>query len=267
MIDRPSRDADSEAKICCADFYASDTVKWLLGDSFHPGGLPLTARLGELLELGINDVVLDVASGTGASAIALAERFGCRVVGVDYSQANVEAATAVAVASPAADRVLFITGDAESLPFESESFDALVCECSFCTFPDQPAASNEFRRVLRPEGRIGLSDLNLHCALPSELENVFGLIICVAGARSSATYGEILHKAGLNVESVERHDEELLQLIDDVRLKLLGAAVFTKVQRIAIPDIDIDRALSTARWAANAVNNGDLGYSILIGRK
>src|SRR5712691_3346673 len=80
-------------KQCCASLYESDSARLLLGDSFHPGGLRLTERLGELLRLTPDDRVLDVASGKGTTAIFLAERFGCGVIGIDYSERNAREAT------------------------------------------------------------------------------------------------------------------------------------------------------------------------------
>src|SRR6516165_134439 len=76
--------ASCALKSCCAAIYQSDFARMLLGDSFHPGGLRLTARLGERLGLGLSIRVLDVASGKGESAISLAQRFGCEVVGIDF---------------------------------------------------------------------------------------------------------------------------------------------------------------------------------------
>src|SRR5260370_18146100 len=79
-----------EVKQCCARLYESDIAKMLLGDSFHPGGLKLTERLGRSLQLTSTSRVLDVASGKGASAMFLAEQFGCVVIGIDYSKHNVK---------------------------------------------------------------------------------------------------------------------------------------------------------------------------------
>lgn len=87
-----ANDAAAELKSCCAAVYGSDWARLLLGDSFHPGGMALTTRLGELVGLGPDDRVLDVAAGRGTSAIHLARRFGCAVVGVDLSAASVAAA-------------------------------------------------------------------------------------------------------------------------------------------------------------------------------
>src|SRR5205823_12263086 len=71
--------APAELKSCCANLYETDVARLLLGDSFHPGGLALTERLGQLLRLCPDDVVLDVAAGRGTSAVHLAKLFGCRV--------------------------------------------------------------------------------------------------------------------------------------------------------------------------------------------
>jgi hypothetical protein len=69
--------------------YDSGALKLLLGDSMHPGGAALTERLGVMLNLGPQTRVLDVATGRGASAFTLATRFGCEVIGIDYSRRNV----------------------------------------------------------------------------------------------------------------------------------------------------------------------------------
>lgn len=116
-----------DVKTCCATLYESDIARLLVGDSFHPGGLRLTRRLGEQLHLGAGLRVLDVASGKGESAIFLAQTFGCEVVGLDFGAENVRESTARAGAvSPL---VTFRQGDAEKLDLSGASFDAVLCEC------------------------------------------------------------------------------------------------------------------------------------------
>ena len=73
-----------EIKICCATFYRSDIVRLFLGDVLHPGGLELTGYLGTVIGLNSADELLDIACGRGASAVYLAKRFGCHVIGLDY---------------------------------------------------------------------------------------------------------------------------------------------------------------------------------------
>ena len=122
-------------KSCCAGAYESEFARRLLGDSFHPGGLDLTRRLGTLLDLRSGLRVLDLASGRGDSAIFLAKEFGCEVVGVEFSHRNVEEATARAVESGVGQLVTFLGGDAEQTRLADASFDRVICECAFCTFP------------------------------------------------------------------------------------------------------------------------------------
>src|SRR5579863_9780160 len=102
-----------DIKSCCARLYESDLARMLLGDSFHPGGLRLSERLGVKLALAPGMRVLDVASGTGESAIFLAQRFGSEVVGIDFGQDNVKQAAARANAAVVGDLVRFERGDAE----------------------------------------------------------------------------------------------------------------------------------------------------------
>src|SRR6266851_2381538 len=160
-------------KTCCADLYASDWARLLLGESFHPGGLALTERLGALLGLDAEFRVLDLAAGRGTSALHLARIFGCHVVGVDYGARNVALARDAAAEQGLAERVQFVQADAEQLSaIADESFDAVVCECAYCTFPDKPAAAMETARVLRPGGRFGLSDLKCNGVLPPEFNGL-----------------------------------------------------------------------------------------------
>ncbi len=80
---------EKNVKQCCAAFYGSDVARFLLGDSFHPGGTKLTHEIAERLHLGPGSRVLDVATGRGTSALYVAEMFGCEVVGVDLSEHNI----------------------------------------------------------------------------------------------------------------------------------------------------------------------------------
>lgn len=252
---------------CCADFYASDVARWLLGDSFHPGGIELTERLGRLLGLNADSLVLDLASGQGTSAIHLAEQFGCRVVGLDLSGENTVRARSLAGQSLAADRIAFVTGDVREIPLSEATIDAIICECSFCTFPDKRGAATEMFRVLRPGGQLGLSDLTRHGSVPEDLNGLLGHVLCIADAQPVSGYRSTLETAGFQIEQSENHDQRLRTLVADVRSRLIGAKLFARAQNIGIPGVDIDQTLSIARSAARSVEDGTLGYSLLTARK
>jgi SAM-dependent methyltransferase len=103
--------------------------------------------------------VLEVASGSGGPAIHLAKRTGCRVTGIDINFNAIATAMQSARSSAQASRVKFKLVDASSpLPFESGSFDGLLCMDSMNHFPDRHAVFQEWDRVLRPGGRAVFTD-------------------------------------------------------------------------------------------------------------
>lgn len=254
-------------KQCCAAFYESDAARLLLGDSFHPGGTALTERLGTMTGLAADMRVLDVASGRGTSAFALAARFGCAVTGVDLSRTNVEAATAAAEARGCADRVVFQVADAELLPFADASFDAVICECALCTFPDKHAAAAEFARVLRPGGGVGISDLTRTGDLPAELDGQLAWIACLGGARSAEEYCRLLEDAAFTGTAPLACDQALADLVKQMRLRLLGAEIMAGLKRLRLPGFDFAQANAMARAALAAIAEGRLGYALITATK
>jgi arsenite methyltransferase len=258
-------ESNTELKTCCARLYESDYVKLLLGDSFHPGGTRLTERLGEALHLGPTSRVLDVASGQGTSAFFLAKRFGCEVVGVDYGADMVRRAAETAEAEGLADRVRFERGDAERLPFDDGSFDAIVCECAFCTFPEKAAAASEFARVLKPGGRVGLSDLTRAAELPKELDTLLAWVACIADAQPIERYATFLEGAGFRIEHAEPHDDALEEMVNQIRAKLFGAELLVGLKKLELPGVDFAEAKEMARTALEAIKAGKLGYAVVTG--
>ncbi len=254
-------------KSCCAQFYESDVVRFLFGESFHPGGLALTTRMGEILGLQPGMRVLDVAAGRGTSALHLAETFGCTIVGVDFGAENVRLATAAAAERGLGDRAQFVTGDAEHLPFADADFDAILCECAYCTFPDKPQAAREFFRVLKPGGQVGLSDLTRRGPLAPELETLLAWVACIADAQPVETYAALLAAAGFAPGIVEPHDAALSEMVAGVRAKLLGAELMVALKKLDLPNVDFTKAKQVTRSAADAIERGELGYAILTAVK
>ena len=267
MIDPAAVSAAPDLKACCADLYASDWIRLLIGDSLHPGGLALTRRLGTLIGLRNADRLLDVACGRGASASEIAKAFGAQVVGVDYSRESVEAATASAAEAGLSSLVEFMVGDAEALPVQNETFDAVLCECALCTFPKKEMAVAEFARVLRAGGRLGIADIVRAGPLPPELDTLLARVACVADARPLDEYAGLLTAAGFRVTATERHDEALASIINDIRGRLLGADLLAKLGKVALPGANLEQATAMARSAAAAVREGRLGYALVTAVK
>ena len=246
--------------------YGVDLATFFLGESYHPGGKDLTRRLAEALALQPGESVLDVASGIGTSALLLAAESAVRVLGVDLGDAQVIEARSRAHRAGFGDQVRFDVGDAERLPVESDKFDAVVCECAFCTFPDKITAAAELARVLRPGGRVGITDVWLDpTTLDEELASLAGRIACLADARPVDELLALLEGAGLHVERVERHDDALAKSIERVaELACVPCASSTS------PSCDRSICIAGSHWlaaAANMVTSGNAGYVLVVATK
>lgn len=254
-------------KACCAAAYSSDIATLLLGESYHPGGLALTRRLADRLALRAGSRVLDVASGRGTTALLLAETYGVQVDGVDYSPANTSLAQGSAAAAGLAGRAAFTTADAERLPYPDGLFDAVVCECALCTFPAKARAAAEFARVLKPGGRLGLTDVTAQPGrLPPELTALAARIACIADALPLSEYAALLAAAGLPTVHTERHDHAMTRMIDQIeaRLTLLG---LTAADKLTAAGVNLDSAPVVLGAARTAVADGTLGYALLVAEK
>jgi arsenite methyltransferase len=242
--------AAAEIKACCAAAYSSPAARFLLGDSFHPGGAALTSRLGQALQVGPGDLVVDIACGPGTSARQVARETGCDVVGVDLAPPE-------AVGDP---HVRFVRGDAEALPLLDASVDGALCECALCTFPDKPAAARELARVLRPGARLALSDLIARPSeLPDSLVTLQAWVACIADARPLDEIAALLMQAGLDVERTETHDDALTALLDRVDARLKVATLLAADAARAARDL--------LRDVRHAVEAGSLGYGAVIAQR
>ncbi len=256
-----------EIKACCAATYGNDAVALVLGESYHPGGPALTRRLAERLRLRDGQQVVDVAAGPGATARALATDHGVTVDGVDLGQSTVDLARSATAAAGLADKVRFHVGDAERIPLPDNSCDAVVCECAFCTFPDKSTAATEFARILRPGGRVGITDVTVsEDGLPDELTTLAAWVACIADARPLDEYSAILERAGLRTVHTENHDPAIARMIDeiDARVRVLR---MTAPSRLAESGVDVVAVLRYTALARQAVADGLLGYALLIAEK
>ncbi len=129
-----------------------------VGLTKHIGGVEATEALVELCHMDKVKYVLDVGCGAGVTPCFIAKRYGCRVVGVDVSERMVERSKERAKREDVADRVEFRVADAQDLPFEDALFDAVFTE-SVTAFPeDKQKAVNEYVRVTKSGGYVGLNE-------------------------------------------------------------------------------------------------------------
>ncbi len=227
----------------------------------HPGGLHITKELAELCKVDEHKHVLDVASGTGESACFLAKSFGCRVTGVDASEKMVEKAREKARQRGLS--VEFRVGDAHNLPFEANSFDVVISECTLSLL-DKERAIREMARVAKPGGYVGIHDV---CWKEDAPESLKQRLAELEGERPETINGwkRLFEKAGL--ESVVTLDRSHLfsEWMKDIKreLGILGQAkIFLKVFR--------KFGVSGLRriWESEKIFQSKyIGYGIVVGRK
>jgi SAM-dependent methyltransferase len=160
------------------------------------------------------DVVVDLGSGAGIDLLLARERVGAsgRVIGVDMTDEMIEQARRN-VASASHDNVEVRKGLIEELPVDSASADWVISNCVINLSPEKAKVFAEIARVLKPGGRVSVSDIVVN-KLPDEIRKDKRLYCsCVAGAISEEAYLDGLRNAGLTeVEVKERFVYDAAQL-------------------------------------------------------
>ena len=157
--------------------------------------------LGKIQE---GDVVLDLGSGAGMDAFIAAKKVGAsgRVIGVDFTEDMIKKARRNAKKNGFTN-VEFRHGDIEDLPVKSDSIDVILSNCVINLAPNKSRVFEEAYRVLRPGGRIFLSDMVLLEELTKEQRSDEDLISgCVGGAILKGEYLKLMKKAGFQLTQV-----------------------------------------------------------------
>lgn len=249
-----TRRATTDDSSCCTAFYQRPDVRLLLGDSFHPGGTELTLRMMHAAGLTPGETVLDVACGRGESLRAVLEHWPVSGIGID-----------AAATSQCAERLDIRVGDAHDIPLEAESADMVLCECALSTFVDQPGALGEMRRVLRPGGRLALSDMVLEGEVPESLRDWVHSGTCLERALSADSYVRSLTNAGFTMLDQWDASDGLTELMTRIKRRLVGWMLASASSGVK-DDLPFDprEARRTLRDAERAVADGIIRYGVFV---
>jgi len=152
------------------------------------------------------EIVVDLGSGGGLDVFLAAKQVGPngRAIGIDMTPAMIERARTNAAAAGYTN-VEFHLANIDKLPLPDASVDCVISNCVLNLAPDKPAVFREIARVLKPGGRLAVSDIALKGELPEAIASSLAAYVgCIAGAIRMETYREELLKAGFaHVEIVD----------------------------------------------------------------
>jgi arsenite methyltransferase len=199
---------------CCCSNKKSQRQSGEMGYSENemnevPAGSNLGLGCGNpvaIASLSSGEVVLDLGSGAGFDAFLAAQKVGKKgkVIGVDMTDEMLERARENAKKG-GFDNVEFRKGDIEDLPIEDEQIDAIISNCVINLSPNKQKVFNETHRVLKPGGRLMISDVVLTKPLPEKIKNDDELLsACVSGAILKIDYLKLLKKAGFTKIAIHK---------------------------------------------------------------
>lgn len=184
------------------------------------------------------DTVVDLGSGAGNDCFVARALTGStgKVIGIDMTEPMISKASAN-VKKLGYDNVEFRLGDIEDMPLESDSTDVVISNCVLNLVPDKNKAFAEIFRILKPGGRLSVSDVVLRGELPEEIKNAAEMYAgCVSGAIDIQKYLDLMALAGLvriivqKEKNISIPDETLLGYLDKKGLdefKKSGSGIFS----------------------------------------
>jgi SAM-dependent methyltransferase len=227
----------------CCEGDETDAAKFgeALYDAEQRGELPETATLASLgcgnptavAELREGETVLDLGSGGGIDVILSAKRVG--PTGTAYGLDMTDEMLALALRNAAEagiPNVHFLKGVIEAVPLPASSVDVVISNCVINLSTDTPTVLTEIARVLKPGGRIGISDVVAEDRLsPEERAERGSFVGCIAGALSKSEYEAGLEAAGFEQITVEFTHE----VADGMHGAIVKAVKTTEPEKKGLP--------------------------------
>ena len=161
-------------------------------------------------DLRAGEVVVDLGCGAGIDVIFAARRIapGGKVVGVDFAQPMIERATQAVAQAGLTDWVQFVVGDLAESYLPDDFADVVISNCAINLCPDKEAVFLEAFRILKPGGRLAISDVDYSEKPAPEVKSRFEAIWagCVGGAMEETAYFDLIKNAGFEeIRIVAKH--------------------------------------------------------------
>jgi len=240
-----------------------------VGLTKHLGSMEATRELLALTRVDKGKLVLEVGCGVGATVGYLVRSAGCRGVGVDLVEEMVDQAQARARAERVGHRAAFVAADARHLPFKDGAFDAVLMESLNVFFEDKQAAIDEYVRVTRPGGYVGMTEMTW-LAPPSPEVAAYYERVVYAKALQAGGWKDLLAGAGLHGVVGGAHQVDMVEEARG-RLERYGCRGMVRVLWRALTLFLQDR--ETRAFLKDVTTSlpqdllGDMGYGVYAGQK
>ncbi|MGI9287532.1 MAG: methyltransferase domain-containing protein [Pseudomonadales bacterium] len=192
-------------------------------DEFHIGGRLATEGFLDQLDISASHHVLDVGCGLGGSSRFAAQRYGCRVTGVDLTQEYVETGNELCAWVRLSDQVSLEVGDATTLSLPDEAFDRAYMMHVGMNIADKESLASELHRVVLPGGRVGIYDVmtvgdgNLAFPVPWATEPESSSVA------APTAYKSALKAAGFKIVSERNRRDFALEFFAQLQAKAASA--------------------------------------------
>lgn len=203
--------------------YERDVFERLPEKVMRPGGLRITDKIARKCQFG-KTVLLDIGCGTGITIEFLEKNYGVCGIGIDISKKNIERGKK---RNPA---LQLLKGDATSMVFGTEIFDAVLMECSLSTMENRVETLKEAFRVLKPEGRLVITDLYIKDPEEQKLQKTD----CFGGSISKNEMISQILSTGFRFDEWEDESNELTNFVINLIFEYgtIEAAGFIKDKNI-----------------------------------
>jgi ubiquinone/menaquinone biosynthesis C-methylase UbiE len=256
---------------------AEDIIEISGIEILHPGGFELTKRTAQLCELKEGMHILDVSSGRGTQAIYYANTFGVHVTGLDIADDMVKTATNNAKLSGVEEKVKFVKGDSQHLPFEDNTFDVVINECAVGIPDDSQKVLNEMLRVVKPKGAVAIHESTwikpLSGLKKDEIAERYGTtplefnewieMLTKAGASKIISEFEQWSKPEMfwkiRKDRIVKDHKSLMSIHEKVR------TTFRIYNKYGLKGIF--KAFENEKYLFKCILNGELGYALFKGEK
>ncbi len=187
--------------------YESSCMSDVLGQTLRPGGFKLTEKAIEFCNLTQKNKILDLGCGKGATISYLYNKYNIKAAGIDPSEKLLK------IARENCDFDDLVKGTGEELPFEDESFDCVIAECTLSLMTDLNSTIQEVNRVLTKNGWFVVTDVYAKnpSALP-ELES-YSFQSCMRGLHDLAVLQQKIEKEGFKIVYLGDYSDLLKELL------------------------------------------------------